>query len=134
MEKYKKRAKFIAFFIFSIVMVPTLYIAGQVISTSNKISAATVVPDGASAVIQAEPRNSSTNSSSTTTTTESSSVTETTTASSTTGLEKSSKTYTVVKGQTLWEIGQEQGIGVQELMKKNHLSTSIIFEGQILIY
>ena len=60
---------------------------------------------------------------STTTTTTSSSTTTTTTSSSTTTT-TSSQSYTVVSGDTFWDIAQKFGLSVDDLMAKNGMSMS----------
>lgn len=42
--------------------------------------------------------------------------------------------YIVKSGQTLWEIAQELGVSLTELMNTNQLSNSFIMEGQELLY
>ncbi|MGX7137324.1 hypothetical protein RV15_GL000300 [Enterococcus silesiacus] len=42
--------------------------------------------------------------------------------------------YVVKDGQTLWEIAQDSGLSVQTLMNKNQLSSSVIVEGQELVF
>lgn len=42
--------------------------------------------------------------------------------------------YVVKDGQTLWEIAQDFGLSVQTLMNKNQLSSSVIVEGQELVF
>ncbi|MGX7202877.1 hypothetical protein BCR22_11175 [Enterococcus plantarum] len=42
--------------------------------------------------------------------------------------------YIVKNGQTLWEIAQDSGLSIQTLMNKNQLSSSIIVEGQELVF
>ncbi|ALS37120.1 LysM repeat protein [Enterococcus rotai] len=42
--------------------------------------------------------------------------------------------YIVKEGQTLWEIAQDSGVSIQTLMNKNQLSSSVIVEGQELVF
>lgn len=42
--------------------------------------------------------------------------------------------YIVKTGQTLWEIAQDSGLSIQNLMNKNQLSSSVIVEGQELVF
>ncbi|MGM0219619.1 LysM peptidoglycan-binding domain-containing protein [Enterococcus sp. AZ126] len=42
--------------------------------------------------------------------------------------------YVVKDGQTLWEIAQDSGLSIQTLMNKNQLSSSVIVEGQELVF
>lgn len=51
----------------------------------------------------------------------------------TSGLSDDEDYYEVASGQTLWEISQDTGMSVQDLMDKNGLSNSLVFEGQYLI-
>ena len=43
------------------------------------------------------------------------------------------KTYKVESGQTLWEIAKNNGLGIQDLMNRNQLTSIMIIEGQELI-
>ncbi|MFC0524631.1 LysM peptidoglycan-binding domain-containing protein [Pontibacillus salicampi] len=45
---------------------------------------------------------------------------------------QSSQSYTVKSGDTLWSIGQENGVSVASLKSWNNLSSSLIFPGQEL--
>jgi LysM repeat protein len=42
--------------------------------------------------------------------------------------------YVVKSGQTLWEIAQDSGLSIQTLMNKNQLSSSVLVEGQELVF
>ncbi|MBM7689423.1 hypothetical protein BCR24_10445 [Enterococcus ureilyticus] len=42
--------------------------------------------------------------------------------------------YVIKAGQTLWEIAQDSGLSIQTLMNKNQLSSSVIVEGQELVF
>ncbi|MBO0472343.1 hypothetical protein IGL98_002886 [Enterococcus sp. DIV0840] len=42
--------------------------------------------------------------------------------------------YVVKSGQTLWEIAQDSGLSIATLMNKNQLSSSVIVEGQELVF
>lgn len=42
--------------------------------------------------------------------------------------------YVVKEGQTLWEIAQDSGLSIQTLMNQNQLSSSVIVEGQELVF
>lgn len=48
-------------------------------------------------------------------------------------LNDSEELYQVNAGQSLWEIAQETGTNIQDLMKKNNLTNSLVFAGQYLI-
>lgn len=43
------------------------------------------------------------------------------------------KTNIVESGQTLWEIAQNNGLTIQELMNQNQLTSTLVIEGQELI-
>ena len=43
------------------------------------------------------------------------------------------KTYRIESDQTLWEIAQNNGLTIQDLMNQNQLTSTVIVEGQELI-
>lgn len=45
-----------------------------------------------------------------------------------------SEVYVVKRGQTLWEIAQDSGLSIQTLMNENQLSSSVLIEGQELVF
>lgn len=45
-----------------------------------------------------------------------------------------SEVYVVKSGRTLWEIAQDSGLSIQTLMNENQLSSSVLIEGQELVF
>ncbi len=71
------------------------------------------------------PSTGSATTTTTSTTTATTTTTSTSSSSSTTGTDtNSSQTYTVVSGDTLWDIAQKFGMSVDDLMAKNGMSMS----------
>ena len=40
--------------------------------------------------------------------------------------------YQVVKGDSLWELGQQNGITIDDIKQENNLRTNLIYTGEIL--
>ena len=71
------------------------------------------------------PSTGSATTTTTSTTTTTTTTTSTSSSSSATGADtNSSQTYTVVSGDTLWDIAQKFGMSVDDLMAKNGMSMS----------
>lgn len=120
------KAKMILFFSFSVTLG---VIAGFIYSDSSLIKAsapsnpeATIAPTTG---VQLEKKEEQQSKNTSTNQEKSSQVSQT--------KELPKKTNIVESGQTLWEIAQNNGLTIQELMNQNQLTSTLVIEGQELI-